>query len=98
MLDAVVDDEPTGEVKILFNDGAGVFSGRINYAVGGTPRHILSANVDEDGDLDLIVLNYNDDDFSVLFNNALTGTGVALVTPFNSELHVDHEALTNIVR
>lgn len=28
----------------------------------------------------------------------LIGTGVALVTPFNSELHVDHEALFNIVK
>ena len=30
--------------------------------------------------------------------NTLIGTGVALVTPFNNELNVDHEALTNIVK
>lgn len=30
-------------------------------------------------------------------NSKFLGTGVALVTPFNSDLSVDHEALTNIV-
>lgn len=30
-------------------------------------------------------------------NSKLMGTGVALVTPFNADLSVDHEALTNIV-
>lgn len=30
-------------------------------------------------------------------NNKFVGTGVALVTPFNSDLSVDHNALTNIV-
>ncbi|WP_298498491.1 4-hydroxy-tetrahydrodipicolinate synthase [uncultured Algibacter sp.] len=30
-------------------------------------------------------------------NNKFVGTGVALVTPFNSDLSIDHEALTNIV-
>ena len=30
-------------------------------------------------------------------NSKFLGTGVALVTPFKSDLSVDHEALTNIV-
>ncbi|MEP3836670.1 MAG: 4-hydroxy-tetrahydrodipicolinate synthase [Algibacter sp.] len=30
-------------------------------------------------------------------NNKFVGTGVALVTPFNSDLSIDHEALSNIV-
>ena len=30
-------------------------------------------------------------------NNTFLGTGVALVTPFNSDLSIDHKALTNIV-
>jgi 4-hydroxy-tetrahydrodipicolinate synthase len=30
-------------------------------------------------------------------NNKFVGTGVALVTPFKSDLSIDHEALTNIV-
>ncbi|PWH82104.1 4-hydroxy-tetrahydrodipicolinate synthase [Algibacter marinivivus] len=30
-------------------------------------------------------------------SNKFVGTGVALVTPFNSDLTIDHEALTNIV-
>ena len=30
-------------------------------------------------------------------NNKFFGTGVALVTPFNSDLSIDHDALTNIV-
>ena len=30
-------------------------------------------------------------------NSRFIGTGVALVTPFNSDLSVDHDALTNIV-
>ncbi|WP_298551836.1 4-hydroxy-tetrahydrodipicolinate synthase [uncultured Algibacter sp.] len=30
-------------------------------------------------------------------NNKFVGTGVALVTPFNSDLSIDHKALTNIV-
>ncbi|KAA5824737.1 4-hydroxy-tetrahydrodipicolinate synthase [Algibacter amylolyticus] len=30
-------------------------------------------------------------------NNKFVGTGVALVTPFNSDLSIDHEALANIV-
>ena len=30
--------------------------------------------------------------------NSLVGTGVALVTPFNDDLSVDHKALANIVK
>jgi len=29
--------------------------------------------------------------------NSLVGTGVALITPFNNDLSVDHKALANIV-
>ncbi len=43
----------TGAIIVRLNDGNGHFSGTQAVAVGASPRHIILADVDGDGDLDL---------------------------------------------
>ena len=46
--------------------------GRTDYSVGRGPTNVVATDVNEDGNVDLVVSNANDNSFSVLFGN---GTG-----------------------
>jgi hypothetical protein len=58
-LDIAVCDKvsPTGSVRILGNNGLGVFSAVVGVSVGDKPTSIVAADFDRDGDLDLAVAN-----------------------------------------
>jgi plastocyanin len=45
-------------VNVRLNDGSGTFSGGQDLLVGSSPRSIVPADVDNDGDLDLLTANY----------------------------------------
>ncbi|MBU0491327.1 MAG: VCBS repeat-containing protein, partial [Chloroflexi bacterium] len=55
-------------VSVLLNEGDGTFSSRADYTVGSRPYSVTAGDLDEDGDLDLVVANHSDDDVSVLLN------------------------------
>jgi hypothetical protein len=51
------------------NGGSGTFAPHYIYLVGDNPSSVFSADLDGDGDLDLVTANYNSDNVSVLLNN-----------------------------
>ena len=67
-LDIAVCDKvsPTGSVRILGNNGLGVFSAVGGVSVGDKPTSIVAADFDRDGDLDLAVANDLSDNVMIL--------------------------------
>src|SRR5262249_50740763 len=63
--------ETLANVSIVMNDGLGAFHKSGNETVGKLPFHIVSGDVDGDGDVDLLTANYGTDDVSLLLG---TGT------------------------
>jgi hypothetical protein len=57
-------------LSVLLADGHGSFDARRDYTVAAGPAHIRPGDVDEDGDLDLVVAYYRQNFFSVLLNEA----------------------------
>lgn len=55
-------------VSIFRNRGNGTFEEAVNYAVGDNPHILTVADVDGDGDLDVITANEFGDSVTVLFN------------------------------
>jgi hypothetical protein len=61
---------------VLLNNGDGTFGSPAFYGVGSSPVAIASADMDLDGDIDLILANRDTDDLSLLLNNG-NGTFLA---------------------
>lgn len=74
-LDLLVPNQQTeGTVTVLVNDGRGGFTARSPAVrVGKLPVDVAPADVDGDGDLDLLTANFGDDAVSVCLND---GRGV----------------------
>ncbi|MBH8559684.1 FG-GAP-like repeat-containing protein [Hymenobacter negativus] len=63
----------SGTVSLCLNAGNGTFGGGQNVPSGGfSPCNVVAADVDNDGDLDLLIENYGGNNVSVRLNN---GTG-----------------------
>jgi hypothetical protein len=60
-------------VSVRLNSGSGNFSGSTEVAVGTGPSYLLTADIDADGDQDLLTANYATNTVSVRLNNG-TGT------------------------
>jgi hypothetical protein len=59
-------------VAVLLNNGDGTFQPHVDYAVGSEPVAVVSADLNRDGNLDLIVLNGNNNfpgSVSILLGN-----------------------------
>ncbi len=56
-------------VSVLLNNGSGAFSLPSAYSVGNAPLSVFAADLDADGDLDLIVANAGDNTISFLSNH-----------------------------
>ncbi len=69
-LDLAVANNGDGNVSVLLNNGSGGFSKAVNYATGSTslpfPESVLTADLNGDGRLDLVVANSTEPDISIL--------------------------------
>ena len=62
------DDYLGSGVSVLLNDGSGSFSTKVNVPGGDGPASVAAADLDGDGDFDLVVANFASDDVSILLN------------------------------
>ncbi|UCG93061.1 MAG: VCBS repeat-containing protein [candidate division WOR-3 bacterium] len=56
-------------VRVMFNNGNGAFSGPYTYSAGTWARGVVAVDVDNDGDIDIAVSNAGNDNISILFND-----------------------------
>ncbi|MCA9166627.1 MAG: VCBS repeat-containing protein [Planctomycetales bacterium] len=59
----------TSELLLFENDGQGKFRIGSKLAVGAQPRQAFATDVDNDGDVDLLVSNFGDNTVTVLLNH-----------------------------
>jgi hypothetical protein len=78
--DAVVANATDNTISVLFgsNTGDGQFQLITTVAVGATPLQTVLADVDNDNDIDILVVNFGSDSVSVLLNNGLGGFGASV--------------------
>ncbi len=62
------ESEPEDFISIIWNNGNGTFSGHTDYQVGVNPINLRAADLDRDGDLDVVVANKNTNSTTILFN------------------------------
>jgi hypothetical protein len=62
----------TNHVNILLGDGAGNFGSTSTFPIGNTPRSIITADFNSDGNADLVTANQGPNNVAVLLG---TGTG-----------------------
>jgi hypothetical protein len=55
-------------VRVMINNGNGSFSGPYTYSAGAGARGVIVADVENDGDMDIIVANSSNDNVSILLN------------------------------
>ena len=74
-----------GTVSVRFNDGTGTFLGGPEISVGSNPNNVVAADVDGDGDIDLLTTSTYDRSVSVRLNN---GAGVFAAPATGAEVLV----------
>lgn len=62
-------DGATTGVSLFLGNGNGTFGTKHNYATGNNPGGISAGDIDNDGDIDLVVSNSDDDTLSVLLGD-----------------------------
>ncbi len=58
-----------GTVSLLLNQGDGGFAGQVSFAVGKMPSALAEGDLNGNGRLDLVVVNFSDRTLSVLLND-----------------------------
>lgn len=76
-------------ISVLLNQGGGVFGPRQDYGTGVADRSIAMADLDNDGDLDLVTASYRND-LTVLFNqgNGTFGPETKYARPQSSSVTI----------
>jgi sugar lactone lactonase YvrE len=67
---AVLSSAYSGIVSVFLGNGDGTFQAAVTYSVGTQPQSIVVSDVNDDGNLDLIVANEGNADVGVLLGNS----------------------------
>ena len=91
----------TGTLSLFENDGQRNFSVTSPISVGANPRSIVSQDIDDDGDLDLLVGNFDDDSVTVLLNRGNATFDMTLVATGDGPIgiaakDVDGDGITDL--
>jgi hypothetical protein len=62
---------PSDSLSLFFNNGDATFKGPVFYATGNNPITVISADLDLDGDSDLVVTNNGSGSVSVMLNDSI---------------------------
>ena len=61
-------NDSDSSVSVLLGNGDGTFQDAVNYRAGREPKSVAIGDLDGDGDPDLAVANFAEDNVSVLYN------------------------------
>lgn len=75
---AVCNQGGNNTLGVFLNNGNGTFAAQVTYAAGTNPQGLTSADLDGDGDNDIVLANYTTNNISVYLNNG-NGTFAAQV-------------------
>jgi hypothetical protein len=69
--DLATADQYSSQVSVLLGNGDGTFGGHVEYAgaAGGAPVALATADLNGDGKLDIVLVNYKTNNVSVLLGN-----------------------------
>lgn len=65
-------------ISVFLNNGTGGFNAQVTYTVGTGPTAVTVHDLNIDGNLDLMVTNYNSNNISVLFGNGAGSFGAPI--------------------
>lgn len=68
-MDLAVANGFSGNVTVLYNNGAGAFIRSEAYAAGDYPNSVATGDLEGDGEMDMAVANGYNNDVSVFINN-----------------------------
>ncbi len=86
-MDLAIGTTTSNKVRVLMGNASGSYDPVVSYTTGQNVRGVMTADVDHDGDPDVLTTNTSSDNIAVLKNN---GTGI-LGTPTFSESGWDGE-------
>ncbi|MDP7237509.1 MAG: FG-GAP-like repeat-containing protein [Candidatus Latescibacteria bacterium] len=70
------------DLRLYRGDGSGQFADPVvfSYETGITPRSLVSADLDHDGDQDLVIANKDNNTLAILINQVVRPVGVAITS------------------
>ena len=69
--DIIVANQGSDNIGVLLNAGNGIFPNQTNqstYSTGDGPRGVITADVNNDGNIDIITADFNENTMSVFLN------------------------------
>jgi len=85
-----------GSAYIFINDGTGEVATQITYPAGNNPTSIDAGDIDNDGTLDLVITNADDDAFFLLLNDGGDPSSMSAQVPIATGDYPIDIVMTNI--
>jgi hypothetical protein len=97
ILDLVVAEQNVNQFSVWMGVGNGTFAAKVNYATGGgtDPRSVRVADLDRDGDLDLVICYWTTRVLGIWLNNG-SGVFAAIASVGNGTASMFHPAIVDV--